>query len=87
VRAGDAAAVVVVVSPYPLRSLSAISLPSWAAASAAESKVLTLVWPAVPTRPQRRVTSAPSWSISQNFADAPSTNSKLRMWQTFGRGR
>jgi hypothetical protein len=32
------------------------------------------------------VTSVPSWSIAQNFADDPSTNSKLRMWHTFGWG-
>jgi hypothetical protein len=69
-----------------LRVFSVISLLAWVSASGTESKVLTLVWPLVPTRPHRTVTSVPVWSISQNFADAPSTNSKLRMRYTFGWG-
>src|SRR5437016_994493 len=48
------------------------------AAACGSAKVLVLLWPAVPMRPQRVVRLLPSWEISQNLLEVPATNSKQR---------
>src|SRR5258708_795692 len=48
------------------------------AAVCGSAKVLVLLWPAEPIRPQRVVRLLPSWEISQNLLEAPATNSKWR---------
>lgn len=69
-------------STYPLRSFSAISLSTWAVAVSSVLRVLQIVWPVVPIRPYRTTTSRSSRVTSQNFADPPPTNSKLRVLAT-----